>query len=188
MNPMMNDDLKTLLLSEDIEVQVQAIHRAVDEVQEILEAALRGILKSEAPIVATEVLAKFGPILIEPLRKQMKQESSHEASLAMAYLLLYLGEKEGVPRLMEELRVRGKDRWLAITGLAKAGVREAGPEIVECLREFVQTSDLGWSDQPKLSKLLSALEQLEVPVPEDVAMRLTAPGVPKIISGILTGD
>ena len=91
--------------------------------------------------------------------------------------------------VMAALIIDSPLQFFAASKLANAGIGEAAGPVMDLLKQYVFTQPLDKEEQAsKIHSLLSALRKLGVEVPDEIKQRLTAPGVSKYISALVTRE
>ncbi len=104
--------------------------------------------------------------------------SSADLKTILAALLVQLGSNVGVEHLLDAVKTRTGYENMAATSLAKAGVKEACPALIEKLEKLDHSFYTKRENAPYIHTFLAALEQLGGALPPNVRERFTAPDVP----------
>lgn len=167
------------LNSQKIDKQITAIEE-IEQIIEFLVVKVVGTLeKSNDPFFVAQRLSCFGSIAVAPLEKLLTKSKKPEVSNLAALVLLGLGERSGVPRLLKVINKKEKYAYLAAKNLAAEGIRESIQPIVSLLREC------NTEKVEEIITLLESLDDLDFKVPLDIYNRLNEPQVPWRIKFVL---
>lgn len=180
-------DLKSDLLSIELTVQTAALEEAKKTIDEIMGVAVQGLEHTTNKSLYADWLSRWGPMIVPDLEKLYLASATGETRTHAAIMLLYFGSSVGLTDVMAALTPEDPLQFFAASKLANAGIVEASAPIMDLLRAHVFTQPLDQEEQAsKIHTLISSLKKLGVEVPEDIKERLTAPGVSKYISAIVT--
>ena len=157
--------LRSNLLSEDLERRIPALDQACELVQEIVKIGVQMLEKGPARFLVAERLHGLGRTIIEPLQSLLIRSKESEVQILAALVLLQLGSEVGIPVLLQALDTDREYVLLIARHLAANKVDESIDKIVFRLRS-AQDSEIDL-----IVGLLSALRTLEAKVPEDLLRR-----------------
>lgn len=132
-------------------------------------------VRSDDRFIIWERLARFGPFVIEPLKEVLLHTADPELRGLSATVLLKLGDKSGVPALLEIISSNETVLCQAATCLAEAQITEAGDRIIERLRSLTFTEKLHIIE---IQCLLTALKKLGGVLPSDLIERFQGSDAP----------
>lgn len=145
----------------------------------VAKAAVAALERGPNRFLIAERLHSLGSVLIPHLEDLSRKATNQEARVLGAMVLLQLGSAIAVPILLEAVEHDAEYAALSAAHLARAKVQSAPPVIIKRLRATPHEDvDLSVS-------LLLALQQLNVPVPPDLADELKREGVPWQIRTLL---
>lgn len=171
-------DLNTALahLESDLpEEQAAALDEATAMLQEFGRRVVDRFVRCEDRFIIWERLARFGPFVIEPLQEVLLQSEDPEVRGLSATILLKLGDKTGVPVLLDIISSDEALLCQAAARLAEAQVVEAGDRMIERLRALQFTKKL---DIVGIQCLLVALKKLGRTLPADLLERFQSADTP----------
>jgi hypothetical protein len=119
-----------------------------------------------------ERLPALGSILIGPLENIVKTSNRADAKTVAALVLLNLGSQRGVTWLQTIIDQRDKYSSWAASLLAAKGVQEVGSNILNYLRTC------GLDQEHEIIAMITALEKLEIRLPEDIYQMLNVHEAP----------
>jgi hypothetical protein len=165
------------LESGELEEQIRALDEATAILKEFGKRLVDRYVRCDDRYLIAERLIRFGPFVIEPLKEVLSQAEDIELRTLSATVLLYLGDRAGVPMLIE---IISSDETfsalcLAASLLAKAQIFEVGDSIIKRLRSLTLTN------RPHIREiqcLLVALEKLGRTLPSDLVERFQGSDVP----------
>ncbi|WP_437894611.1 hypothetical protein [Sorangium sp. So ce124] len=168
-------DLNTPLskvVSERIDEQIDALGALAVGLDDAGRLIVEGFVRSSNRFLIAERLVRFGHIVVGPLQEVVESATCKEVRVLGSVVLLNLKVYSVVPYLLDV--IRGDDDYLSLvsSNLAAAGVVQAGDLMVERLRTLTEARKY------EIVGLLTALEKLGVPLPDDVRERFGAPDTP----------
>lgn len=171
LNKLMSD-----LVSENFEIQVEALEQVSDILSVLAEQCVKALAVSDNPYLIAERLAYLGTRIVPPLEKFVGEGEGveNEKRVLGSIVLLRLGSKKGLNYVIEELKKSGKNQYLATRTLVQARVPEAAELIIERLRRFTLMELTDNKESIFVSNLLSYLRELCVPLPVDLINKLVA--------------
>lgn len=164
--------LRSNLLSDDLEVKITAVDQACQLVQEIISAVMQMFEEGPERFLIAERLPRLGPTIIEPLETMVIESKESEVQVLAALVLLQLGSKTGVGKLLEAVEVGNTYELLIVRLLAANKVNELIDKIIDRLRK-TETSKIDL-----IVGFLSALLTLKAKVPADLMQRFAQPSMP----------
>lgn len=186
--------LAVFLNASDTKTQAQAIDEAIEVNFLLADAAVYALQNGQDRYFVAERLPNFGSIIIKPLQELLKESADAEVKVLASLVLLRLGSKAGIPDLLQAVSTEPVDRYaaLVVDRLAACGISETSEAVINRLRQFSLTEvDLGKSFESNALKdfvvaSLHALQTLNFPLPQDLWIHLTAPGLPIEITSIFS--
>ncbi len=145
----------------------------------LITQAIQALAKAPDPYFIAERLPALGSIIIPPLEKLIETTERIDSKTLAALVLLQLGSDKGVAWLKHIIDIGGHYSSLAANSLATKGFQEVGDNILNYLRKC----DLQEGD--KLIAMITALEKLDIPLPEDIHQKLNLPEAPLGVQLIL---
>lgn len=160
------------LSSDDIEVQIPALDILCDLVGQIVEASVGALRRSPTRFLVAERLPRLGSAAVVPLERLLKESPDEETRTLASLVLLRLGSRAGVPRLLEAVTDSSEYSGLAANLLAESKVGEVTDRIVTKLR----SSDP--ADIDLIVSLLNALKACRTDLPPDLLQKFSNPSLP----------
>lgn len=173
-----NLDLSTALArleSDSPEEQAAALDEATAMLKEFGRRVVDRFVRCDDRFIIWERLARFGPFVVDPLKEVLAHTADPELRGLSATVLLKLGDKTGVPVLLD---IVSSDETLlcqAAARLAEAQVVEAADRMIERLRSLEFTKRL---DILGIQCLLVALKKLGRTLPADLLERFQSSDAP----------
>ena len=166
------EELRSTLLSDDLEKQIPALDQACTLVQEIITITIQMLENGRQRFLVAERLHRLGPSAIEPLQSLLVRSNESEVKILVSLVLLQLGSKVGVDELLQALVIDRDYVVLIARHLAKSQIYESVDRIISRLRIADSTEiDL-------IVGLLDALVELRVEVPGDLLNHFAQPSMP----------
>ncbi|WP_437741768.1 hypothetical protein WME73_41305 [Sorangium sp. So ce302] len=168
-------DLNTPLskvVSERIDEQIDALGALAVGLDDAGRLIVEGFVRSSNRFLIAERLVRFGHIVVGPLQEVVESATCKEVRVLGSVVLLNLKVYSVVPYLLDVIRDDDDYLSLVASNLAAAGVVQAGDLMVERLRTLTEARKY------EIVGLLTALEKLGVPLPDDVRERFSAPDTP----------
>ena len=179
---MNTDNIVKSLQSGDPVKQDSAFKEMITFMDGFAEEAVTTMCKSTSPVVVAENILRVAHAFRPPLEKLFSTTSSHELRSISASLLLQMGSRIGVEHLLHTLRTGADYDTVASTSLAKAGIKDAIPALIERLERFQPAFYTEKENAPMVHNFLAALKQLGGNLPAHLKERFTAPDVPPDLS------
>ena len=134
-----------------------------------IETALGELRREKVfrPFIAERLVTR-GPALIPAVKQTMADTDDLDLQIVCGLILFYLGDHDGVPYMLKAIEEQTDWMCLAASKLAYGHVSEAGPYIIEQLR------DLPLTKMDEITALIQAMIKLGEPIPEDIKERLTS--------------
>jgi len=170
-----NFDLKTALRhveSDSFEEQAAGLDEATALLNAFGKRVVDRFVHCNDRFIIWERLYRFGPFVTEPLKEVLSQTDDPELRGLSAMVLLKLGDKTGLPVLLEIISTGEELLCLAASRLIEAHIIEAADRMIERLR------GLEMAKTYHIQCLLAALERLGRALPSDLVERFHAPDVP----------
>jgi hypothetical protein len=169
-------DLNTPLskvVSERIDEQIDALGALAVGLDDAGRLIVEGFVRSSNRFLIAERLVRFGHIVVGPLQEVVGSATCKEVRVLGSVALLNLKLYSAVPYLLDVIR-NDDDEYMSLvaSNLAAAGIVQAGDLMVERLRTLTEAKKY------EVVGLLTALEKLGVPLPDDVRERFSAPDTP----------
>src|SRR5579863_8490314 len=134
------------LESDALEEQAAALHEAAAILKEFGRRLVDRFVRSDDRFIIWDRFLRFGPgpFVIDPLKEVLSHTEDPELRAYSAAALLILGDRTGVPILLEIISSDEIFLYLAAAYLAKAQVDEAGDRMISRLRtlEFTKKSHI----------------------------------------------
>lgn len=180
----MMDDLNlnsvlSRLESDDPGEQAYALDEATAILKEFGRKVVDRFVRCEDRFIIWERLFRFGPFVIEPLQEILLHTEDPELRGLSATVLLKLGDRTGIPILLEIISSDETLLCQAAARLAEAQVVEAADCMIERLRSLDYTKKL---DIAGIQCLLISLKKLGRTFPPDLVERFQRPDVPWEVS------
>ena len=152
---------------------MQGIDQSINSFDRLVPAIITR-LERDASVrpFAAERLAQLGALVLSHVQAAFAKTNDQESRLYLAGVLLALGDRAGVPDLLDAVRVIGPHTCQAATWLARASVEEAAPAIAQAVRVVVS------GDVDHVVCLVKALRALGSELPSDAAERFGAESSP----------
>jgi hypothetical protein len=161
------NEILVQLKSDDFLVQIQALDLLKSVTHDLLVAAAGALANSSCPYPLAEKLFALGPMMIPALEQLVQQPVSKEGYTYAALILLRLGSRAGLDRLLRAVEERMGPAGMIANNLGAAGIGEAIGPITVALRNW----DVN-RDPYTATTLVLALRRLNAPVPRDVLEQL----------------
>jgi len=171
------DRVLARLESDAPEEQAAALDEATAILKEFGRRLVDRYVRCNDRYIIAERLFRFGPFVIEPLKEVLSHAEDIELRGLSATVLLYLGDRTGVPMLIEIIASDETFSTLCLAAglLAKAQIAEAGDSIIKRLRSLTFTNKLHIRE---IQCLLVALEKLGRTLPIDLVERFQGSEAP----------
>lgn len=180
MKPM--NDISAGLSSSSVEAQIFSLDSIGILLAEWAELAVQALKASPNPFLIAERLHRIGPAAVGPLRSVLREDITQEVKVLAAIVLRKLGDKAGVPILIEVLRTKGIYSCLVARLLATNGDQEAGPAILHGLK------DLDAKRVDDIVSYVEALGLLGLEIPNEMKFRLTQKCMPWQVRTLFEAD
>jgi hypothetical protein len=177
--------IEARLRTGDIGVQHEALMEIIGAVEKLMETAIQGFRHTKTPLMYADHLARFGNAIVPRVESLYRSYEHGSGRTNLAILLLYFGNKSGLPDVMSALQIDNESQFLAASKLANAGIAEAREPITQLLRDHVFGRPLDHTAGPKIGVFLGALTKLGAEIPNDVRQRLTGPDCSKYVTAYL---
>ncbi|MEO9030879.1 MAG: HEAT repeat domain-containing protein [Ktedonobacteraceae bacterium] len=173
-----NLDLNTALIrleSNSLEEQAAALDEATVMLKEFGKRVVDRFVRSDDRYIIWERLIRFGWYLIDPLKEVLSHTEDPEIRDLSAILLLKLGDKTGVPILLDIISTG--EEWVcqAAFRLAEAQIVEAGDRMIERLKVLEFTNKLHLEG---VLCLLTTLKKMGRTLPPDLVERFQGADAP----------
>ena len=165
-------ELRSNLLSEDLERKIPALDAACELVQEVVKIGVQILEKGPERFLVAERLHRLGPTIIEPLQSLLIRSNESEVQILASLVLLQLGSEVGVSTLLQALEIDRRYVLLIARHLAANKIHDSIDRIVFRLRGADD------SEIDLIVGLLTALGTLEAKVPEDLLERFEQSSMP----------
>jgi len=152
--------------------KMETVWFEVENIFTLTMLAVKSLETAPDAYFIAERLPALGSILIAPLENIVKTSNRTDAKTLAALVLLNLGSQRGVTWLRTIIDQRDKYSSWAASLLVAKGVREVENNILNYLR----TCDL--QQEHEIITMISALEKLEIRLPEDIYQKLHIPEAP----------
>lgn len=179
---MHTDDIIKSLRSRDLEKQDSAFKEITTLMARVAEESIKAMCESANPVVVAENIFQVAYAFRPPLEKLFSTTSSHELKSISASLLVQMGSRIGIEHLLHTIRTGTDYDLLAATSLAKVGVEDAIPALIERLENLQSAFYSKRENAPMINTFLSALVKLGGKLPAHLRERFTAPDVPPDLS------
>jgi hypothetical protein len=170
-----NFDLEKVLgrlESDNPEEQAIALDEAVAILDRFCRAVVDRFVRCEDRFIIWERLFRLGPFLIEPLKEVFLQTQDSELRGLSAMTLLKLGDRIGLPNLLEMILTEDDLLFPVVSLLAQMQVLEASDFMIKRLKS------LSFDRILHIQSLIAALERLGTSLPSDLIERFQAPDTP----------
>ena len=166
------------LHSSEPQNQLSGLDDAKALVTQLVRQSVEILFSASNPYGVAEKLFAMGPSVIPDLQRQLDEGGPPEAMAYAALVLLKLGSQKGVGQLFRSLKEGIGPTGMIAQGLATARV----PGASEVITEVLMTASAS-KDPYTAVTLISALRELEAPVPEEAFGRLeqSAPNIRKLL-------
>jgi len=146
----------------------------------IAAAALDALRRSSDRYILAEKLVQLGDELNQSVIASFEQEEDSELKFYFAAILLLGGISVGVPALLSEVRLDGVNLSLASNLLAKAGVQELSPRLIEVLSKVPlgERTEIPTEQNDFVCTLLRCLAKIEDQFPHQLIPRFTIASTP----------
>jgi hypothetical protein len=180
-------NLKSCLASSDPKAQMLGLEQAKKAIHEIAEVAVQGLSHTSNQVLYAERLSMLGPIIVPYVENLYRSSVKGKTKTSAAIMLLYFGSKVGLGDVIAALEIENPYQFLAASKLGNAGIQEASEPILNLLKAYAFTQSLDSEEvASKIQTLLLSFRKLGGEVHEEVKERLTAPGVSKYVSALVT--
>jgi len=169
----------TRLESDDPAEQAYALDEATAILKEFGRRLVDRFVRCEDRFIIWERLLRFGPFVIEPLKAVLSYTNDPELPGLSAMVLLSLGDRTGIPILLEIISSSETLLCQAAACLVGAQVVEVGDRMIERLRSLDYTKKL---DIAGIQCLLISLKKLGRTFPPELIERFQRPDVPWEVS------
>lgn len=163
------------LESDALGEQAAALDEAAAILKEFGRRLVDRFVRSDDRFIIWERLARFGPFVIDPLKEVLSQTEDPELRGLSAMVLLKLGNRTGVPILLNIISSDDVLLCQAAATLSEAQVAEAGDRIIDRLRTLKFSEKL---DIYGIQCLLVALKKLGRTPPSDLVEHLQSSDAP----------
>ncbi len=170
------------LQSGDLEKQDSVFKEITTLMATIAEEAVNAMRDSSSPVVVAENIFRVAYTFRPALEKLFSTTPSHELKSISATLLVQMGSRTGVEHLLDTIRKGADYDALAATSLAKAGLQDAVPALIERLESLDPSFCSKRENAPRVNTFLVALKQLGGKLPAHLRARFTASDVPPDLS------
>lgn len=172
----------TRLESNSLQDQAEALDEAYAIFQEFGRRVVKRFIECDDRFIIWERLLRFGPFVIDPLKEVLSHTKDHELRALSAMVLVVLGERSGVPILLDTIASDEELLCPAVVSLVRGQIMEAGEVMIQRLRTLEYSSKLRING---IQCLLSALKTLKISLPPDVIERFRHPDTPWEIQAYL---
>lgn len=176
------EEIIKALRSGNLERQDSAFRETTEFMATIAQEAVKAMRDSSKPVVVAENIFRVAHTLRQALESLFSTTPSQELKSISATLLVQMGSRIGVDHLIDALRTGADYDALAATSLAKAGLPDAIPALIERLERFDSTFCSKRENAPRINTFLVALDQLGGKLPAHLKARFTASNVPPDLS------
>jgi len=157
------DECLAAASSTQIEVRIPGIQRLASMVRRGLEVLVDALIAGPDRFLVAERLVVVGPAIVPVLRPLLRGAQDAETRELAALVMLQLGCHDGVELLVDAIRQRSEQSFVAIKLLAREGVKSIIPILTDELLR--QVTLLHSCDPPGLEVYVQALETLGAPIP-----------------------
>lgn len=151
------------LTSDDLQTRLGAVDRLAELTENLAEHVVKAMVKDqELKFPIWERLAKFGSVVVEPLRRAHVSPPDEETRVLLAAALLWFGQSEYIPEVLDVIRVDHPLLCVAIRVLVLRDVRDAVEPIIAALRSCEISDNLAFRC------LVGGLRGFSEPLPAEI--------------------